>query len=434
MRRRARSGSSGSGDTDGGEPVADHLGAGYADVDHHVRAAVRRLVGRRADDATLHWCAAMLLRHVGPGSMELVGEVLAGVLLSTVDGTVAGGWDPYDLAQLVRRRDESWLPLLAAALHAHSHTFVRADARWRAAIEAIAPQRMLLVSRAEDVAVGLGLASLLASSPVLDEESFAAAASATGQPAEHRKWHQARALLAKAESTEFGPEAEALVAKAQELISRYSLERLLESYVGGASRRSPTTGVLPRRLWLDRPYVRAKGALVGEVARANHCRAALAEDAGFVLLVGHESDLGAVELLVTSLLAQADVAMLRRGRTEGRAGSQTRSRSFRQSFLMAFAGRIGQRLQAAQDIAVAEHSQALPVLRDHEARVSEAFDAMVPHTQGLAVKVTDYEGWVAGTAAADVAHLDVSGRLTSDAETGRRGTARSLSRGSTGGL
>src|SRR4051794_8411382 len=88
-RQRARSassgsdrGSSGSGDADGGEPVEGHLGAGYAHVDHHVRAAVRRLVGRRADDDTLHWCAAMLLRQVGPGSTELVGEVLAGVLLS----------------------------------------------------------------------------------------------------------------------------------------------------------------------------------------------------------------------------------------------------------------------------------------------------------------------------------------------------------------
>jgi hypothetical protein len=85
---------------------------------------------------------------------------------------------------------------------------------------------------------------------------------------------------------------------------------------------------------------------------------------------------------------------------------------------MAFAGRIGQRLQAAQDVAVAEHSQALPVLRDHEARVSEVFDAMVPHTPGRAVQVTDYEGWVAGTVAADRAQLDVSARLTRDAETG----------------
>lgn len=409
---------SGSGDADGGEPVEDHLGAGYAHVELHVRSAVRRLVGRRADDNTLHWSAVMLLRQVGPGSVELVGEVLADVVMSMVDGTVAGGWDPGDLAELVRRRDQSWLPLLAAALHEHSRTYARADARWRAGIEAIAPQSMLLVSRAEDVAVGLGLASLLWGAPLLDEESFAAAASSSTQPVEHPKWARARALLAKAESTEFGPEAEALVAKAQELISRYSLERLLDSYAGAPAQGSADSGVRPRRLWLDRPYVRAKGALVGEVARANHCRAALAEDAGFMLLVGHESDLDAVELLVTSLLAQADVAMLRRGRDEGRAGAQARSRSFRQSFLMAFARRIGERLRAAHDAAVGLHTQALPVLRDHEARVTEVFDAMVPHTRGRAVSVTDYAGWVAGTSAADMAQLSVTGRLSSDAEAG----------------
>jgi hypothetical protein len=130
-----------------------------------------------------------------------------------------------------------------------------------------------------------------------------------------------------------------------------------------------------------------------------------------VLLVGHESDLGAVELLVTSLLAQADVAMLRRGRSAGGVGAQARSRSFRQSFLMAFAVRIGERLQAAQNVAVVQHSDALPVLRDHEAKVREAFDALVPHAVGRPLNVSDYAGWEAGTVAADMAQLDASGRL-----------------------
>src|SRR3954452_166802 len=159
-RQGARPASSGSGDAYSGEPVDDDVGAGYAHVELHVRAAVSRLVARRADDNTLHWCAVMLLRQVGPGSTELVGEVLAGLVMSMVDGTVARGWDAGDLAELVRRRDESWLPLLAAALHEHSRTYARADDRWRAAIGAIA-QGMLLLSRTEDVAVGLGLASLL---------------------------------------------------------------------------------------------------------------------------------------------------------------------------------------------------------------------------------------------------------------------------------
>ena len=53
----------------------------------------------------------------------------------------------------------------------------------------------------------------------------------------------------------------------------------------------------------------------------------------------------------------------------------------------------------------------LPVLRDHETRVEQAFDAMVPHTLGRSTSVSNGEGWAAGLAAADLALLDVNGKL-----------------------
>jgi hypothetical protein len=78
---------------------------------------------------------------------------------------------------------------------------------------------------------------------------------------------------------------------------------------------------------------------------------------------------------------------------------------------MAYATRIGERLRQVDEEAVADTPGALPVLRDHEARVAEAFEALVPTEQGRSVRVTDEAGWVAGTAAADLAQLDVRDRL-----------------------
>jgi hypothetical protein len=75
--------------------------------------------------------------------------------------------------------------------------------------------------------------------------------------------------------------------------------------------------------------------------------------------------------------------------------------------------RIGERLeQVSKDAAEAgDAGGLLPVLRDHQARVDDAFDAVVPHTTGSSSSATDGEGWAAGHAAADLAQLDVTGRL-----------------------
>ena len=302
--------------------------------------------------------------------------------------------------------------MLVTALNEHSLAGDRADADWRARIDAIEHQRPVGAQDIDAVAAGLGLAALLLRAPVLGQD--AAKSRRTGaSEAEHPKWRQVRTLLAKAESTDFGPEAEALVAKAQELVSRYALERLMESEDGRAG-DDPGAGRQPvsRRLWLDRPYVRAKSVLVHEVAGVNHCRSALAERFGFVLLVGDAADLDAVDLLVTSLLMQAEVAMTRLGRSSGGAGRRARSRSFRQSFLLAYAQRIGERLGQAERTALAGRTAALPVLRDHDRRVAGAFETMVPHTVGRPVPVGDLAGYDAGIAAADLAVLGVHGRLS----------------------
>ena len=149
-----------------------------------------------------------------------------------------------------------------------------------------------------------------------------AAAAAAGGPAargsaggevDQKVLARVRALLAKAESTEFPDEAEALSAKAQELMSRYSLQQAVLEHDHG--RTPAATG---RRLWMDAPYAGAKVLLVQAVATANRCRTVWREEPGFVTVVGPDTELDIVELLTTSLLVQANRAMLAAGRQVSR--------------------------------------------------------------------------------------------------------------------
>ncbi len=344
-----------------------------------VSELVQARLGQDTDHGELLRLAGAIASTIAPAPAAVVGEVVQGSLADVVGAVLRGGWSVPELEELVRRTHESWLPVLGTAV---------ADGR----------RLDSLVVAAE----GLGLLLLLCDLPLLDADAVAHTRERS-ESRPHPKWQQVRALLAKAESTDFGPEADALVAKAQQLISKYALERL----VGAQDSHDETSEPATRRIWLDRPYLAAKAALVGEVASANRCRSAFAQRHQFSIVVGEDADLDAVELLVTSLLLQADTAMFVHGRTSARG----RSRSFRRSFLMAYATRIGERLRAADEVAVARAPGALPVLRSHEHRVTEAFEAMVPTAPAKSVSVTDRGGWVAGTAAADLAQLDIGDRL-----------------------
>ena len=212
-----------------------------------------------------------------------------------------------------------------------------------------------------------------------------------------------RALLAKAEATEFPDEAEALSAKAQELMSRYSIREAVADHDRG---RAPVAAA--RRIWIDNPYPTAKASLVQAVGQANRCRVVWAA-LGFVTVVGTETDLDLVELLTTSLLVQANRAMLQAGRHVG-SGGQARTRSFRQSFLVAYATRIGERLEGTSASVTADiqrDSRLLPVLAAKVGRPNELTDRLFPSTVPQPVSVSNGAGWGAGRAAADLARLDV---------------------------
>jgi hypothetical protein len=128
---------------------------------------------------------------------------------------------------------------------------------------------------------------------------------------------------------------------------------------------------------------------------------------GFSTVVGFEPDLAAVELLHTSLLVQAAAAMTR-AEAEQRASGRKRTKTFRQSFLMAYAHRIGERLASAtyRVTADADGGGLLPVLAAREVAVEDRTERMFPRTVATRVRgATDAAGWTQGTTAADAANL-----------------------------
>jgi hypothetical protein len=233
-----------------------------------------------------------------------------------------------------------------------------------------------------------------------------------------------RALLAKAESTEFPEEAEALSARAQELMAKYSIDHALL-----AARSGDREAAGGRRIAVDNPYEGPKATLLNTVAEANRCRAIWSKEVGLVTVVGFPADLDAVEMLFTSLLVQANSAMIRAGGRKDAYG-RSRTRSFRQSFLISYAIRIGERLteatvhaerEAAAEFQAARRDPAgegpasagssgtdlVPFLAARREQVNDAVDELFGSrlTASRTVRATDAEGWASGRAAADLASL-----------------------------
>ncbi len=221
-----------------------------------------------------------------------------------------------------------------------------------------------------------------------------------------------RALLAKAERSEFPAEAEAFTAKAQDLMTRHSIDAavLAAADVGGAG--DLHTEVRTRRVHIDDPYAPEKAQLLSAVSQANSVRAVFLADVAMSSIVGFPFDLDLVELLYTSLLIQATRAM----GDASAAGGRSRSPAYRRAFFMSYATRIGERLQEAREHAGAEAagtygSSLVPILARRTQAVNDRFDEWFPGSRPGRSRMVDGRGWEAGRLAADMANL-ASGRTT----------------------
>jgi hypothetical protein len=229
---------------------------------------------------------------------------------------------------------------------------------------------------------------------------------------EERIFTRIRGLLTKAESSTYAEEADAFMAKAQELMTRYCIDRTM---VEIDAEGDGVPQIDARRMWLEDPYLEAKALLLANVASANRCRAVLDPVLGFSTLVGYPEDLDATDLLFTSLLVQAIRRITALG-NDPTFARRSRKPSYRRSFFVAYAGRIGFRLREANEAATVAADDALdnrllPVLARREEGVDTAAEALFGELGELNFSLTDLAGWAAGTAAADVAELAVHEKL-----------------------
>lgn len=430
---------------DAGRPGSAH-GALWAGVAEHVRMwqpsaaeVAEQMVADalsaqfRRDEAALRRHVAQLAARPAAGWRRITDSALMAYLQRGLIGAWRYGWQPADIARVVRREAGSTharLAVDAIAAEMRGYPAATVDERWHAQLVSLGARvwwddgDTFLQARADregiDRAAVIGCAlkvtfvlSILPRLPLLCPLPGTVTRGGEGgadtrqRAMDERVLGRIRALLAKAESTEFPREAEALSARAQEMMARHSVDQALV-WAAGAAGSEPEG----RRLVVDNPYEAPKAVLLDVVARANRCRAVWHGRLGFSTVFGFASDLAAVELLFTSLLVQATAAMLAAGSRRD-ADGRSRTRSFRQSFLTAYAERIGERLQFATDRATARvaaessGNDLLPALvcRDHA--VDEAIREAFPQIQERAVSgVGDYEGWICGRTAADLANLN----------------------------
>lgn len=370
----------------------------------------------------------LLVRDPAVDSDGQAQELLRGLLPSLWEG----GWQPADLAHVVRRKVSHRAARLVAAVITEEASAAgvagRAPRAWAAQLAEIDSEARTVAGwwRAEQIAPAaawrdvLRVVGLLRGLPRLEQllpppsgwSAALLADSSWEDVVDARALSRIRGLLAKAESTDFEAEAEALTAKAQELMARHAIDTAMLGRRGG----TPATAgeVQARRLHLDDPHAEAKAAVVQAAGTANGVRVVLMPAFGIATLVGMPGDLEAVELLVTSLLLQAGRALADAAQ---QAGARGRSTAYRRGFLYSYAQRIEERLTEARDQArveaTATYGGALaPVLADRQAAVDEALEELFPSLRRRSGRTVDPAGWHAGRQAADAADLGTAhGRL-----------------------
>ncbi len=226
-----------------------------------------------------------------------------------------------------------------------------------------------------------------------------------------------RSLLAKAEATTFPAEAESFAEKAQELMTRHSIDVAMLDERHGSEL---SAGVTARRFHLDQPYAKEKVVLLTVVGLANGVRVVYDGTYAMANAVGFSEDIEVTDMLFTSLLVQAAQAVSRSAHLKSKSPSRPSHQSsaaYRRAFWLSYASRIGERLDEAKERATAESHASygaalVPVLQER----SEAVDAKVAelfvNVKTMKARTVDAEGWWAGRDAADEASLGVArGRL-----------------------
>jgi hypothetical protein len=221
-----------------------------------------------------------------------------------------------------------------------------------------------------------------------------------------------RKLLAKAEDDGVTlQEAEALTAKAAELMARHGIDRALL-----AATRPETDKPANRIITLDNPWASVKGSLLHSLARVLRCEAITigAPDGGErVHVFGFQSDLERLDVLYTSLLLQM-ASGLNRQQVPGWLRGNS-AKAWRRSWMLGFISAAGGRVRRAEAAAVQESAREQAasgasgpgtelVLADRSLAVKAALKDAYPRVQTVRTTFTG-GGYGAGHAAGQRADI-----------------------------
>ncbi|MGH3272816.1 MAG: DUF2786 domain-containing protein [Streptosporangiaceae bacterium] len=166
--------------------------------------------------------------------------------------------------------------------------------------------------------------------------------------------NRVRKLLAKAEGEGVTPpEAQALTAKAADLMARYGIDRALL-----ASARPETDSPGSALVELDNPWKRVKAHLLCGLGAAMRCQCVLltARTGLRVHLFGYDSDIERTDVLYTSVLIQ-----MSHGLATALVPERASPRAWRRSWLLGFGAAVVSRVKVAEEAARAHAEQATPV-------------------------------------------------------------------------
>ncbi len=379
----------------------------------------------------------LLVAELAAAPRERVGAVVQRELARLVAECWSRGWQPVVLDRTARRDlDELASTLLATALTVDSAAYDRLGREvapdWMRQVDSVRVRRRWtrddtyltdlpnpwpdIVRAAVMLTVYLHTRpSLPVLSPPPAEWHHGMAITATSS-VPSALLDKVRALLAKAESTDFDAEAEVFTAKAQELMTRHRIDRSILQADRQGERETPSG----RHVVIENPYPEAKAVLLGVVAGANGGTAVFSKELGFSTVFAQTNELDIIEDLFTSLLVQATAALRRQGSKYDRSG-RSRTTRFRRSFLVAFAHRIGERLQDAADGIVADAvsevgtetgTSLVRILADANEAAHDAATGAFGELGRFRPSASDDEGWRAGELFGDRADLGVGAPVT----------------------
>ena len=156
-----------------------------------------------------------------------------------------------------------------------------------------------------------------------------------------------RKLLAKAEDEGCTPEeAEALTAKAADLMARYGIDRALLGAL-----RPETDRPADRKFRFEAPWADVKAHLLAALATALRCQCVQTqtEDGPRLHVFGYSSDLERAEILFTSLLVQMARALAQQVVPAYGNGAK----AWRRSWMLGYCAAVVARVRAAEEAAVA---------------------------------------------------------------------------------